>query len=194
MGNEIRFSAGLAVWKGIRTFLKGAAAVSVAVESMILALGLPQDWATFRMGWVGYVLAIVLGLVRSIENTRKTANLPDPAPLWEWRDVPNWFWNLRRLITGACIAVVMCGCVSSRFHNEYTTSDGRVSVTDYRGNSMAWPLGKLDTTAHKLETTYGQAHVVVGQDAAGIDNTGQAAIIEAIIRAVLGASPAVTGK
>lgn len=90
----------------------------------------------------------------------------------------------------AIIAMCLCtGCVTTRFHNEYQTPDGKISTTDYRGISAAWPLGKLDTTAHKLETQYGSnSHVSLGTDASGLDNTSQAAIMQAIIEAAIKAS------
>lgn len=80
------------------------------------------------------------------------------------------------------------GCVTSNFRNDYTKTDGSVSTTRYTTLSTAWPFGKLDTSAAKMKTSFGSATMEAGQDAAGMDNTAQTAVLDAVIRAAIKAA------
>ena len=79
------------------------------------------------------------------------------------------------------IALVGAGCatVKTTFREETIDTDGGSTSTTYKAVSLAPPLGKLDTTSHEWIYKYGGDENVIatGQNAAGIDNTGQAVLI-----------------
>jgi hypothetical protein len=88
-----------AVWKGVKTFLKAAVAVTAAIEGAVQGLGLPNTYDAFKVAWLGYVVALLFAVVRTEENVRKNGNGPDnPAPMWEWGDIPRWFGNLSGIL------------------------------------------------------------------------------------------------
>ena len=76
--------------------------------------------------------------------------------------------------------LVLSGCVTTRFNETTVDADGSNTTTTYKATSAAWPLGKVDTTNHEFGYKYGGAEntIATGQQAAGIDNTGQQALVE----------------
>lgn len=94
------------------------------------------------------------------------------------------FFLLMAAILGGCLS----GCATSRLDNLYTRADGTTSETKYFTLSTAWPFGKLDSSVANMKTQFGGGTMTVGQDAKGFDNTAQAAVIAAVIKAAIAAA------
>lgn len=91
------------------------------------------------------------------------------------------------LLAGALVmGAVGCATVKTEFTETVTDADGTVMSTTYTARSTAPPLGKLDTTSHEWAYRWTDAggDLATGQDAAGMDNQGQAAILP-VIQALL---------
>ncbi|MDX9972518.1 MAG: hypothetical protein RBU21_05940 [FCB group bacterium] len=82
-----------------------------------------------------------------------------------------------------------CGCatIGTRAEETVTTPEGETYSFSYRGTSTSAPFGRVDATAHKLSYQTGgdDWNLQVGQDATGIDNTQQAAVVQAIVTALV---------
>jgi len=82
------------------------------------------------------------------------------------------------LLIVSCMSVT--GCVATRFYEKV----GDVE-TEYTAKSVAWPFSKIDATTHQMKYKWDgdedkpssqQNEIKVGQEAAGIDNTGMAVL------------------
>lgn len=92
------------------------------------------------------------------------------------------------LMAGLVLVAVGCTTAGTRFHETtYARPDGSIlTITDYRANSTAAPLGELDTTSHNWAYRWGDGNEIeTGQDAAGLDNTGQAVLVD-LVQVLLG--------
>jgi hypothetical protein len=94
------------------------------------------------------------------------------------------FFVLCSILIAGCLG----GCATTRLTNSLTRPDGSVSTIEYTTISTAWPGGKLDSSTSNLKTQFGAGTIAVGQTATGWDNTGQAALLEAVISASIKAA------
>jgi len=177
---EKQYSGIRTIWKGTSTFLKVLAGVMAGLAGVIETFNLPADWTTFRAVWPTVAVPLALAIWRMIENVRKNVN-SDGTPAWKWP------WSLTVMV--AILVLAETGCVHTGFQDSITNPDGTVSSTKYRAISMAWPLGKIDTTGHQMGYTFGNSQITIGQDAAGIDNSGQVALINFLQSLVVAAGP-----
>lgn len=85
------------------------------------------------------------------------------------------------LIFFAALFLAGCSTVGTTFE-ETVTEDGVTSTTLYKARSAAGPLGQLDTTSHKWDYRWGgeENEITTGQESAGIDNTQQSVIVQAL--------------
>ena len=99
------------------------------------------------------------------------------------------------LVIGLAFAVALGGCTTAttRFSETVIDADGSTATTEYRASSTAAPLGKLDTTGHTWGYRWGgDNEITTGQQAAGMDNQGQAVVIPLIQSLVDGLLKAIT--
>lgn len=75
-----------------------------------------------------------------------------------------------------CVMATGCGVVKTTF----VDADG----TEYRATVFAPPFGKIGEAAASMAYQWDGGRIAVGQDAAGMDNTGQTAAMEAIAAGV----------
>jgi hypothetical protein len=84
-----------------------------------------------------------------------------------------------------CAGLVMgsgCATVGTSFKETIVEADGSSAETVYKARSLAPPLGKLETTNHQWNYRWGgeENQIATGQDAQGLDNTGQSVLIPLI--------------
>lgn len=85
------------------------------------------------------------------------------------------------------LGLVLVGCATVKTSYKETTPDenGVLSSTEYTAKSVAAPFGKVDATTHQFTDTRGEGiGITVGQNATGLDNTGQAAALKAMTDAL----------
>ena len=81
----------------------------------------------------------------------------------------------------ASVALSGCASVGTKTSEAITNPDGTSYAFSYQGKSTAAPFGKVDATVHRMAyQTEDGANLTVGQDAQGLDNTGQVAAISAM--------------
>jgi hypothetical protein len=157
----------------LKAFVIFAGALGSAVTAILLVLpsDAPEGTALdirvllFPAIWAGW---------RGVENYRKNAG-EGGEPLWEWKQVLPFL---------SVVLLMLCtACAFGRFDNTYIRPDGTTSKTSYRTSATAWPFGKLDNSAAKMKTQFGGGTMETGLDTSGWDNTNQAAVIDALIRA-----------
>lgn len=165
--------------KGVLDFLKvllgGSAAIIIIDALSQTANALPATWDDFVRKWPLLIAALIVGLVKAANNFRKH----------NWKSSIKTDRNNNNgiaftpLLIGLLALSLCAGCVTSTTRERSTDADGTYDFL-YRATSAAAPFGKISETVHQM--AYQGAgpdggSLLVGQDSAGIDNTGQ---IEAI--------------
>ena len=168
----MNYSVFVTLWKMLTTYLITTCGIVVGVE----LTDLPADVNTFGQTWALYVLPVAFSALRGLENYRK--NGPGGAVRWVWPWAKAWAW----LTTPILICVLIgCASVGTKTSEAITNPDGTSYAFSYQGKSTAAPFGKVDATVHRMAyQTEDGANLTVGQDATGLDNTGQVAAISAM--------------
>lgn len=170
------------VYKLSRTLWKAALAGIVAIGggtavTFLGAVQLPETYGEFTAAWPAFVLALIVAAAKGVENYRKNGSA-DGKPLWEWGALIG-----KVLPFGVVLfAVGLTSCVTTRFSDTLTKTDGSSSTVTYLGLSTAWPFAKLDSGVHDMSCQFGQAKITIGQKATGMDNTAMAAGVETLIK------------
>lgn len=164
-------------YSGWKSVVKGVAA---AVPAMVILLGVVAGEVGQGLGllempaemtpaaWVLLVAAVCTGLSRGIGNARKQ------------RAVGDWFKRIGFglvLLSSSAAAAVVSGCATSA-RTEFVDADG----TSFTAVSKAGPFGQLDTTNQQLVYEWDSEHggIAVGNEARGLDNSGQVAAVQAV--------------
>lgn len=85
-------------------------------------------------------------------------------------------------VTGAALAALLVGCASVKTSVSESAQDYNFT---YSARSTAAPFGRVDATAHSLLYTAEGADLRVGQDAQGLDNSGQIAVVDTLVTALV---------
>ncbi len=151
----------------------------------ILAI-MPTSLEELQQNWPAVVVLLVATLQPMVQNYWKHSDKPQ-APLWVLVCV------LAGMGATGCNTVAgMGGSVNSDYKSEtkvITHPDGRIEesdLTEYNAESKAGIFGTVDATTHKMLQKWGGAEnqTAIGQDAAGIDNSGNAQILTAMTNLV----------
>jgi len=151
--------------------LKKGVATFIVVGTAFQGIDLPgaEEWA---VSWKGWMVAVLVACARAGWNYWKHADEPVLAAKNPMMRVLPWL----------LLPLFFAGCVSTQFTDTITHPDGTVDQTDYGVISAAWPLGKVNETAHAMRYETGATpdvpdRIVIGQDAQGIDNTGMSVLV-----------------
>jgi hypothetical protein len=147
------------------TFIASGAALEVALQVNTTAGGLPDSWEDFAARWPVLVGAFGAGIYRAIQNYAKHRDTPR-AP-----DNPGGVKYGIALLLIPVLAFTAAGC-ATKAETRFIDADG----TSFSAVSKAGPFGTLDTTnqqmTYRWDATEGGL-IAVGQDAQGLDNSGQ---------------------
>lgn len=164
------YSFGVSVRKGVAAALPGIV-VAVGLLSGSLAESLagvvmPEEMTP--AAWVVLASAVLTGVSRAVGNARKQKGLGD------------WFKRIGFgvvLLSSGAAAAMVSGCATSA-RTEFVDADG----TSFTAVSKAGPFGQLDVTNQQLAYKWDseQGSIAVGNEAAGLDNSGQVAAVQAV--------------
>jgi hypothetical protein len=164
------YKAGVSVskgfWAAVPALVLLVGVVAAELGAGLGALELPAEMTP--AAWALLVSAVCTGLSRGIGNARKQ------------RAVGDW---LRRigfgvvLLSSSAAAMAMGGCATSA-RTEFVDADG----TSFTAVSKAGPFGQLDVTNQQLAYKWDseQGSIAVGNEAQGLDNSGQVAAVQAV--------------
>jgi hypothetical protein len=98
--------------------------------------------------------------------------------------------NMKQIALVLMLSAAAIGCrtYSSAVERTETRLDGTTVTTTCESHTVAAPFGKVDSEAVKWKLTSsadGKIIASAGQDAAGIDNTGQVQAMQAVMEAVV---------
>lgn len=165
-----RYQVGVSVWKGVM-----AAVPSLVVLLAILSGELGQSLGLLELpaemtpaAWVLLLSTVLTALGRGFDNARKH------------KAVGDWLKGIgfgAVLLSSSAAAALSSGCATSA-RTEFVDADG----TSFTAVSKAGPFGTLDTTNQQLVYEWDQEHggIAVGNEARGLDNSGQVAALQVV--------------
>jgi len=147
------------------TFVASGAALEAAIQLNTQVGGLPDTWDDFKTRAPVLFVAIIAGLIKAVQNYVKHRDTPR-APASGVK------YGIALLLI-PMLAFAITGCATMA---ETEFRDGPVDApTIYKAKAKAGPFGTLDTTNQRVGYEWNQTDgkISVGQDAQGLDNSGQ---------------------
>lgn len=155
------------------TFIASGAALEIANQMNATAGGLPDTWAEFQTRWPVLLAAFGAAAFKVIQNYYKHRDTPRAPQAGE-----NGRYGIALLLI-PLLAFSVTGCATMA---ETEFRDGPVDApTVYKAKAKAGPFGTLDTTNQRVGYSWNQTDgkITVGQDAQGLDNSGQIQALQA---------------